>query len=208
MRLQLVSRINAHSDYRAFVVDSLKNKRHGGGALAFFYCDFRNDRSTSAAEVMRSLLAQLLRYVRNENIDPGELVNDLVRENNGDTPILKNVKYLATFVSQTAKQFSHQPLVVIDALDECKDIEKLLDGLLILTRGGMRLFVTSRPLQMIKDGLRDLMSISMDKMTSAVSTDIALHVTRELDSRRRLRDLELGFKMEIHYVLCDRADGM
>jgi hypothetical protein len=208
VRSQLISRINAHSDYRAFAVDSLKNKRHSGGALAFFYCDFRNDRSTSAAEVMRSLLSQLLRHTRDENIDPGKLVDDLVREKDGDTPILKNVKHLVTFVSQTAKQFKHQPLVVVDALDECKDIEKLLDGLLILTKGGMRLFVTSRPLQIIKDSLRDLMSISMDKMTSAVSTDIALHVTRELDSRRRLRDLELGFKMEIHSVLCDRADGM
>ena len=157
---------------------------------------------------MRSLLSQFIRHIRDENIDPEELVDDLVREKNGDTPILQNVKHLATFMSQTAKRFSHQPLVVVDALDECKDVEKLLDGLLILTKGGMRLFVTSRPLQIIKDGLRSLMSISMDKTTSAVSTDIALHVTRELDSRRRLRDLELGFKMEIHYVLCDRADGM
>ena len=157
---------------------------------------------------MRSLLSQLLRHIRDENIDPGKLVDELVREKNGDTPILKNVKYLATFVSRTAKQLGHQPLVVVDALDECKDTEKLLDGLLILTKGGMRLFVTSRPLQVFKDSLRGLMSISLDKMTSEMSTDIALHVTRELDSRRRLRDLELGLKMEIHSVLCDRADGM
>ena len=203
-----MSRINAHSDCRAFVVNSLKDTRHSGGALGFFYCDFRNDRSTSAAEVMRSLLSQLLRHVRDENIDPGELVDDLVREKNGDTPILKNVKHLATFLSRTAKQSRRQPLVVVDALDECKDIEKLLDGLLILIKGNMRLFVTSRPLQIIKDSLRGVMSISMDKMSNEMSMDIALHVTRELDSRRRLRDLDLCFKMDIHSVLCDRADGM
>ena len=190
------------------MITSLKEKRGDGETLAYFYCDFRNDRSTSAAEVMRSLLSQLLRHVRNGKIDPGQLVDDLVREKNGDTPILNNVKRLATFVSQTAKQFSHQPLVVVDALDECKDVEKLLDGVFTLAEGSIRLFVTSRPLQVIKDDLRDLPFVSMDKMTSAVSADIALHVARELDSRRRLRDLEPGFKKEIHVILCCKADGM
>ncbi|KAF8549429.1 hypothetical protein OG21DRAFT_588736 [Imleria badia] len=192
----------------SFVVDSLKNKRRNGEVLAFFYCDFRNDRSTSPAEAMRSLFSQFLRHIRNENIDPGELLDDLIREMDGDTPILKNIKHLTTFTSLAAKKFSHQPLIVVDALDECKDVEKLLDGLLTLTQGGTRLLVTSRPLQIIKDVIRCLPSISMDKVTIAVSTDIALHVTRELDSRRRLRDLGLSFKTEIHSILCDRADGM
>ncbi|KAF8439131.1 ankyrin repeat-containing domain protein [Boletus edulis BED1] len=192
----------------SFVIDLIKNKRHSGEALAFFYCDFRNDRSTSAAEVMRSLLSQLLCHTRNETTDLGELLDDLAKYMDGDISILENVKHLATFVSRTAKQFSHQPLIVVDALDECKDIESLLDSLLALAKGSMRLFVTSRPLYIIKDQLRDLTSISMDRMTNAVSADIGLHVTRELDSHRRLRDLDLGFKMEIHSVLCDRADGM
>lgn len=203
-----MSRDGTHSNRRSFVVDSLKDKRHSGEVLAFFYCDFRNDRSTSATEVMRSLFSQLLRHIRNENIDTEEVLSDLIREMDGDTPILKNVKHLTTFASLVAKKFTHQPLIVVDALDECKDVEKLLDGLLTLAQTGMRLFVTSRTLQAIKDVLRGLPSLSMDKMMSAVSTDIALHITRKLDSRRRLRDLEPSFKTEIHSILCDRADGM
>ena len=190
------------------MIDSLKHKKLSGEPLAFFYCDFRNDRSTSAAEVIRSVLSQLLRQICDENIDPGELVDDLVREKNNDTPILKNVKHLATFVSRVAKQFNYQPLVVVDALDECDDTKELLDSLLILNNGGLRLFVTSRPLQTIKDVFRGLPLISMDNMTSAVSIDIALHVTRKLDSSPRLRALDVRFKMEIHSILCDRADGM
>ena len=208
MRSPHISCIATHTDCRSFLVDSLKHKRPSGEALAYFYCDFRNDRSTSAAEVMRSILSQLLRHSRDENMVPEELVDDLVREKNGDIPILSNVKRLATFVSQTTKQLSPQPLVVVDALDECKDVEKLLDGLLTLAKGGMRLFVTSRPLQVIKDDLPGVPFISVDQMASAVSADIVLHVTRELDSRRRLRDLHSGFKMEIHTILCDKADGM
>lgn len=190
------------------MVNSLKNKLRSGEALAFFYCDFRNDRSTSTAEVMRSLLSQLLRHIRDENIGLGELLDELVKDMDGDMPILKNVKRLTTFVSRTAKYFNYQPLVVVDALDECKDVENLLDSLLTLVGGGMRFFMTSRPLRIIKDGLRGVCSISSDKMKGAVSADIALHVTRELDSRQRLRDLEGGFKMEIRSILCDRADCM
>ncbi|KAI9567489.1 ankyrin repeat-containing domain protein [Boletus coccyginus] len=192
----------------SFVVNSLKNKLRSGEALAFFYCDFRNDRSTSTAEVMRSLLSQLLRHTHNENIGLGELLDDLVRDMDGDMPTLKNAKRLTTFISRTARYFNYQPLIVVDALDECKDVENLLDGLFSLVKGGVRLFITSRPLQIIKDALRGLRYILMDKMTSAMSADIALHVTRELDSRRRLRDLEVGFKAEIRSILCDRADCM
>ncbi|KAF8555697.1 hypothetical protein OG21DRAFT_818605 [Imleria badia] len=49
VRSPLMSRIDADSDCRSFVVDSIKHKRRSGEELAFFYCDFRNDRSTSAA---------------------------------------------------------------------------------------------------------------------------------------------------------------
>ncbi|KIJ69635.1 hypothetical protein HYDPIDRAFT_67948, partial [Hydnomerulius pinastri MD-312] len=43
------------------VIEDLRESRDIGEALAFFYCDFRNERSMNAAEVLRSLLAQLLR---------------------------------------------------------------------------------------------------------------------------------------------------
>ncbi|KAF8133986.1 ankyrin repeat-containing domain protein [Boletus edulis] len=72
----------------------------------------------------------------------------------------------------------------------------------------VRLFVASRPLHIIVDLLSDLPFVSMEDMADELSADIELHVTRELDARPRLRDLDSGFKMEIRSVLCDKADGM
>ena len=100
-----------------------------------------------------------------------------------------------------------KPLVVVDALDECKSYETLLEGLNIL-KGYVQLFMTSRPLSVIKDSLSGVPLVSMDDMAENLSADIALHVTRELDARRRLRVLGPEIKMEIRSVLCYKADGM
>lgn len=47
-----------------------------------------------------------------------------------------------------------------------------------LNKGGIRLFVTSRPLQVIKDGFLRLSSNDMDTRKYEVSADIRLHVVR------------------------------
>lgn len=88
-------------------------------------------------------------------------------------------------------------------------MQRLLDALIELTKGdGVRLFMTSRPLLVIMNGFSDVPSISMDTMKYAVSADIMLHVTRELDSHRRLRVLDADLKNEIYTKLYKKADGM
>ena len=190
------------------MIEGLESSLRDGEVLVFFYCDFRNERSTSASEVMRSLLSQLLRQLDRNMIDPGDLIDGLTEEKKEGASTMDNVPRLARHVSHVAKQFNRRPFVVIDALDECKDVEVLLDAIMELNKGGIRLFATSRPLQVIKDSFFHLPSISMEMMEYAVSTDIRLHVTKELDSHRRLRILDASLKKEIHSALCEKADGM
>ncbi|KAF8556919.1 ankyrin [Imleria badia] len=189
------------------VINSLEKVQREGGILAFFYCDFRNERSTSASEAFRSILSQLLHQFRESAVDPGSLIDDLVDAKKRGGATRNNTKELAGFASRTAKLFVDKPLVVVDALDECKDVETLLEGLNALM-GYAQLFTTSRPLPVIKDGLSGVPLVSMDDMGESLSADIALHVTRELDARRRLRVLGSAIKTEIHSVLCEKADGM
>lgn len=198
---------DANSAHRSSVIDSLEAIRREGGILAFFYCDFRNARSASASEALRSTLSQLLCQLRDHAIDPGSLIDDLVDAKKRGGATRNNTKELAGFASRTARLFMKKPLVVVDALDECKDIETLLEGLNTL-KEYVQLFMTSRPLPVIKDGLSGVPLVSMDDMTEKLSADIALHVTRELDARRRLRALGPELKMEIRSVLCHKADGM
>ena len=62
------------------MIESLKDSLQDGEVLGYFYCDFRDERSTSAAELMRSLLSQLLQHLRRQMVDPGDLIEELAEE--------------------------------------------------------------------------------------------------------------------------------
>ena len=191
------------------MIERIRKTLQDGESIVFFYCDFRDERTTRAAVVMRSILSQLLCKLRNgAGRDLVELVNDMDDQRTEGTWVLKHAKNMTSFVSRASRQFSRQPLVVLDALDECQDVESLLHAIRELTKGGMRLFVTSRPLQIIRDKFHSLPSISMERVTKEVSVDIRLHVTREVDCDRRLRILEENLKTEILTTLQTKADGM
>lgn len=206
MRSPFPRRDDIDSSFSASVIEALECSLEDGEFLAFFYCDFRN--STDAAEVMRSLLSQLVHRFLDGIVDPGDVLYDLIKERGRSGSILKDAKRLARLIFNAAKQFTRKPLIVIDALDECSNIQILLDALVVLSQARLRLFATSRPLQVIKDRFAHLPSLSLEKMSTAVSADIQLHVVRELDSDRRLRIAPARLKEEIRSTLCENADGM
>ncbi|KAF8434054.1 hypothetical protein L210DRAFT_1023183, partial [Boletus edulis BED1] len=176
----------------------------------YFYCDFGKERSMDATEVIRSLLYQLVDQYRRGKVKQGALqvVDELVEERRKGDTTLKDITFLSSLVSRVAAQFNRPPLVVIDALDECKDVDRLLCALLGLKTKRLRLFVSSRPIQVIQYRFRTLPCISVDKMVEAVLTDIELHVNREIDSDPRLGFLDPELKKRVHSTLCQKADGM
>ncbi|KIJ68138.1 hypothetical protein HYDPIDRAFT_25582 [Hydnomerulius pinastri MD-312] len=172
--------------------------------LAYFYCDFRQARTASAAEVLRSLLAQFLRQSKGGWLSQfPELVE---RKALGPDPA-DDLDLLCKCLLR-ASTLHTQPLVVIDALDECIDLQDLLDVLLRLNDGRLRLFLKSRTEQIIAETFVGLPSISPNDMIGAIEDDIQLHITKELCSRRKLRTLEGGLKTEISSLLLKKADGM
>lgn len=148
-----------------------------------------------------------MRGLRGGVIDTGSLLEDLIEAKERGGATRNNAKELAVFASRLAALSSEKPLVVIDALDECKDVRVLLQALMVL-KSHVLLFVTSRPLHVIMRDLSGLPFISMDDMEEELSADIELHVTRELDARHRLRDLDAEFKAKICSILCRKAGGM
>ena len=156
---------------------------------------------------MRSLLAQLTEHLYVAMMVPEDVLDELLKAADSRVDAFYNVKGLAHYLSKVVKSCPRKPLVVVDALDECREVETLLDGL-ITCSGDVRMFVTSRPLQNIVQMLSHFPSISMDKMAKELSADILLHVTRELDSRSRSRTFDGRLKEEIRSQLCAKADGM
>ncbi|KIJ11896.1 hypothetical protein PAXINDRAFT_15228, partial [Paxillus involutus ATCC 200175] len=189
------------------VIDGLEHARNDGEAPAFFYCDLGNERSTNAAEVMRSLIAQLLRLQGVDGVDCLEAVSELVDHKAEGAGPPDDMNLLTRLVCRAAQKLK-QPLIVIDALDECEDVEKLANAVKQLNDGHIRLFVTSRPERIIRETLSDLPSISLQNMSDAVWADMARHITIELDSRQWLTTLKSDFEEEIYYALLLGADGM
>ena len=191
----------------ASTIEHLKNTLEDGEVVVFFYCDFRNERSMSPTEVMRSLLSQLLRHFRDRGVDPGDLLNKILEQKSEGTLLLNDLNKLCDFVSRAARRFHPEPIVVIDALDECADIEALSGALVTLNEDDVRLLVTSRSHQIMMRHFARLPSLSFENLAKELAEDIALHVRRELDSRKQLRSADREMKIEIRAILSKKADG-
>lgn len=186
------------------IIDRLASDSRSGETLVYFYCDFRNPRTTSAMEVIRSLTVQLL---RNANTDWFSSFSDVVtRKNRGAGPPV-DLDVLLDLLKRAAKLHDH-PIIVIDALDECDDLPDLLDALVKLNGGHIRIFATSRTAVIIKEAFSGFPSISLNDMVEAVRGDMSVHVKTELESRRKLRILGPDLKDEILGLLLKKADGM
>ena len=161
----------------------------------------------SSTEVMRSVLTQLLRHIRDQNIDPGDLLSKILEQKSEGTLLLNDLDKLRDLVSRAARRFHPEPIVVIDALDECADMEALLDALVTLNEDDIRLLVTSRSHQIVMRHFARLPSLSFENLAQELAEDIALHVGRELDSRKQLRSAEREMKIEIQTILNKKASG-
>jgi hypothetical protein len=61
---------------------------------------------------------------------------------------------------------------------------------------------------MIREKLAGLPAIRLEVTKRAVSIDMELHITKELDAHPRLRILPVGLKEDILSALSAKADGM
>ncbi|KAF9235441.1 hypothetical protein BU15DRAFT_77937 [Melanogaster broomeanus] len=185
------------------VIDTLSSGLADDETLAYFYCDFRNSRSTSTMEVLRSLAKQLLWNSETDWLPSfPELV---VRKERGTGPPV-DITTLSDLLKRAA-ELHQRPMIVIDALDECEDLSKLLDELVKLDEV-CRFFVTSRPLHSLNRVFASRPSISLNDRVYAVQHDMYFHISTELESRDKLKVLSHDLQVEIRGALMEKADGM
>lgn len=190
------------------MVEHLKTTLREGEVVVFFYCDFQNKRSTSPIEMMRSLLSQLIRHIVDLGIDPEDLPNKILEKKSKGILTLTDLGKLCDVVARTAICFPVEPIVVIDALDECMDIKAVLDTLVELNRyRDVRLLVTSRSHEVMMSSFAKLPSLSFDDVADELADDIALHIERELRSQNGLRSADLEIKDGIRVKLNQKAES-
>ncbi|KAF9231192.1 hypothetical protein BU15DRAFT_82718 [Melanogaster broomeanus] len=183
------------------VIENLSSTATNGSVLAYFYCDFRTDRTTHAFEVIRSLLTQLLRKSHKDWLPS---FHELVRcKSDGETPPVRLEELYRLLLK--ALQLHDRPVLVIDALDECNDYVKLTALLAHLhNEGSCRVFCTSRPLPDAPKTFTDLPSIDLHDMSVETLCDMKLHIEKEVAKYDKLACL----RDEIVPPLLKKADGM
>ncbi|KAF9233917.1 ankyrin repeat-containing domain protein [Melanogaster broomeanus] len=194
----------AHSTSAA-VIEELSGSLQGGENVAYFYCDFRNSRCTSAKEVIYSLVVQLLRSASGNWLSVFPELKERM-DRGADPP--RSTRYSFRSPHSRFRDCISDLMIVIDALDECSDLADLLDVLVKLNNARIRLFVTSRTELIIKEKFTGLPSISLKDMVHDMENDMRLHVKRQLEARRKLKTLPSSVKDEILELLLRRADGM
>ncbi|KAG1818675.1 uncharacterized protein BJ212DRAFT_1479667 [Suillus subaureus] len=188
--------------------------------LGYFYCNFRDDRTTSAAAVLRSLIVQLLQQSQDDWITKiGEQQSSNTK---GNLDSLRNLwqqkcdakthptdlKFLRKLLVE-ASTLVHRPVLVIDALDECKDYPDLARHLVNLSEDAhLRLFVTGRSEADIQDAFNDLPTMSLKDSAGQMKEDIHVHITEQLKNQKRLSRLPDVLQKTTLEKLLEKADGM
>ena len=187
---------------RSAVIGEMQHDVTDRIALVYFYCDFRQSESTQVVTVLRTLVAEFIRAGWIEEVS--KLSQDMTRGRSSPTK-LSDLSYLL----KKAVKFFQSSIIVIDALDECNDIEDLLPHLLDLAAGGdVKLFMTSRKERIIYEAFEYIPWISLKDESKSLLSDMEKHVSAELKVRSKLARLPTKLKVKISDTLMQKADGM
>lgn len=196
------------------VIDEFQPSPGTDHALAFFYCNYREENRRDPASVLRALVKQLCLVGLSTELPQPILLTYKEREARGHQsgPLHSNesrdlIVALSAGYSQTT--------IVIDALDECnRDTRRGLFQILkhiIQSTTHVRIFLTGRNDGDIQKMLYDFPSHYLDATDN--SGDIATYVTSEIARCSReglLLDGQLDpiLESEIIQALKSGADGM
>jgi len=173
-------------------------------AFSYFYFDFNDSAKQQVENLLRCIIKQLC-FGREKLSDMIEKMH--IQHGKGRALSLQTL--LAAFVS--ALDDLESAYIIIDALDECTERDKLLDLLIDIAERKIKklhVLVTSRKERGIQIALDSIVlgNISLD--SSKVDDDITLHVRQRIKKSRQLNRWSDEVKLEIETTLVDGAHGM
>ena len=199
----------------AIIEDIRTLQRSGMASLAFFYCDFRDDKKKD----FRGLLSSLLVQLGGQSDAYSTVLSDLYEIHARGSQHASDSE-LADCLKDMLKLQGQAPIhIVVDALDECpvttglvfarKKVLELLEKLVDLRIPNLRICVTSRPEVDIIDILDNLAfcSVSLHGERGQVQ-DIADYVRSFVQTSREMRRWKATDKQLVIDELTNKADGM
>ncbi|KAK5452827.1 hypothetical protein LTS15_006975 [Exophiala xenobiotica] len=196
----------------ATIVEALLNEhdKDSNRVILYYYFNF-NDGKASSEPMIRSLVQQLAHKSGNA---PGALTR-LFRQQGKNGYIQPTMEELLFTVQEILSDYQ-EIFLVVDALDECKDLPKLLETFRYISKWKdlpLRVLLTSRLQVDIFNCLSELVPNSIvDIRTGDTNQDIRDHVRHQLNNRdigkrfKAWNDKTIPERVE-EKLLC-RADGM
>ncbi|KAG2076152.1 hypothetical protein BDR04DRAFT_1149206 [Suillus decipiens] len=197
MSLTLATAGHGKTILASSIIDDIQ--RNGEAELAYFYCCFRYDRTRNVATVLRSLVVQLLQQSKDDWItficEPGLQEKEVLvslrnvwQQHCFQQPYPTDTELLRKLLVE-ASTLVRRPVLVIDAIEECKDHPTLVEHLVSLAEDArLQLLVTGRSHPDIKSFFRGLPT--------------------HLDTQERLLCLSEELKQTILKKLSEKAEGM
>ena len=178
-------------------------------SVAYFFFDFNSSEKQMSSQMVRSIMTQL----------PGRSINALAQVESLFASCSEGQRQpdnegLMEILQANMQEYSHT-FVILDALDECSDLEELLTLISEIESWKLptlHLLFTSRRLTTIEETLRGLTkSTNMIEIQSKlVDMDISNYVSERLRVDKRLQrwNKRPDIKEEIRSTLATKADGM
>jgi ankyrin repeat domain-containing protein 50 len=192
------------------IIDHLLQNLSLGDSLAYFYFDFSDHQKQSFEACIQSLIAQHSSLSQSICEEVQQLYDDgqsLVRRSMINAQTLRDAWYAS------CKDFG-RTTIVLDALDECRERDLLLNFLsqVSQTTSGLTLrikwLLTSRREREIEERLTPLVSKTISLKGDMVDPDIRRHVATCLKEDQKLQSRPQATKMQIEQALVDGAHGM
>ena len=174
-------------------------------AVAYFYFDFNDLEKQNTEKFIRSLVVQLSAQCLHL---PESLQSAYSRSQNGQNQL--TVEDLTLILRQLLKSFN-SAYILLDALDECKDREDLLDLINVL-RGwnikDLHVLATSRKENDIATSLEPLVTCQLCIQSALVDADVRLHIQERLSNDPKLKKWPVNVRKEIESALMRGSKGM
>lgn len=170
-------------DNSSLVVDHFQTQLQSTHGIGHIYFDYKEQDNQKPAQVLASLIKQLLSQTLQLPAEVDNLYKKLKRH--GKKP---SIEELYTLLLVAARLFP-RVFFVFDALDECHPENQrrvLLPLFQKMGNDGINLFLTSRPHpQDIQDSLKDTVKIEL----SAQEQDIVIYIQEKINENPRARGL-------------------
>ena len=173
--------------------------------VTYFYFDFSDTEKQDYGKVLHSITAQILAQCPQVPDPLLMLYNDKFskRKQTRDTALLTTLRRIFEQLGES--------YIILDALDESKDREELLEWIQQVSNWGLKnvhILVTSRKENDIDDALSSLLTCQIRMQSTLIDADIVAFVRDKLVQDPKLKKWPDKVRAEIETTLIEGACGM